>query len=112
MKTNRIISVVLIITIFITMLSLYPSKVMAVTQKKDGQINNIDDKKYPGIKSMIQGLQKKHPKWNFKVFYTGLNWNDVIKNESYHGRNLIGAKVRYISKGYAEDYQRWKLAYS
>lgn len=28
------------------------------------------------------------------------------------GRNLIGAKVRYISKGYAEDYQRWKLAYS
>ena len=91
MKTNRIISVVLIITIFITMLSLYPSKVMAVTQKKDSQINNIDDKKYPGIKSMIQNLQKKHPKWNFKVFYTGLNWNDVIKNESYHGRNLIGA---------------------
>ncbi len=34
MKTNRIISVVLIITIFITMLGLYPSKVMAVTQKK------------------------------------------------------------------------------
>ena len=91
MKTNRIISVVLIITIFITMLSLYPSKVMAVTLKKDSQINNIDDKKYPGIKSMIQNLQKKHPKWNFKVFYTGLNWNDVIKNESYHGRNLIGA---------------------
>ena len=91
MKTNRIISVVLIITIFITILSLYPSKVMAVTQKKDSQINNIDDKKYPGIKSMIQNLQKKHPKWNFKVFYTGLNWNDVIKNESYHGRNLIGA---------------------
>ena len=90
MKTNKIISVVLIITIFITMLSLYPSKVMAVTQKKDSQINNIDDKKYPGIKSMIQNLQKKHPKWNFKVFYTGLNWNDVIKNESYHGRNLIG----------------------
>ena len=56
MKTNRIISVVLIITIFITMLSLYPSKVMAVTQKKDSQINNIDDKKYPGIKSVAAAI--------------------------------------------------------
>ena len=91
MKINKVISAVLTITIIISILSLYPSRVMAVTQKKDSQINSIDDKKYPGIKSMIQNLQKKHPKWNFKVFYTGLNWNDVIKNESYHGRNLIGA---------------------
>ena len=82
MKINKVISAVLTITIIISILSLYPSRVMAVTQKKDSQINSIDDKKYPGIKSMIQNLQKKHPKWNFKVFYTGLNWNDVIKNES------------------------------
>ena len=91
MKINKIISVVLIISIVATILSLYPSKVMAVTQRKDNQINSIDEKKYPGIKSMIQNLQKKHPKWIFKVFYTGLNWNNVITNESVHGRNIIGA---------------------
>ena len=46
---------------------------------------------YPGYNALIQNLQSKHPNWNFTILETGLDWNDVIKNETVasHGRNLI-----------------------
>ena len=57
------------------------------------EIEKIDDKKYPGIKEMIQELQEKHPSWKFKVLYTGIDWNDAIVNEyTGHGdspKNLV-----------------------
>ena len=84
---KKLLNIILIVAILLVVI--IPSNVHAVTQKKDTQINNIDDKKYPGVKSMIQTLQKKHPSWKFKVLYTGLDWNTVIKNEAKHGRNLI-----------------------
>ena len=47
--------------------------------------------KYPGYKELIESMKAAHPNWNFKIFYTGLDWNQVIKNETtaYHGRNLV-----------------------
>lgn len=91
MKKNKMLAIVLILNLIITTaLNLYPSKVFAASQTISNEISKIDDKKYPGIKSMIQTLQKQHPDWNFKVLYTGLDWNDVITQESKHGRNLIG----------------------
>lgn len=81
----KIIVTILILSILI---SWFPNNAQAATQKIDSKISNIDNKKYPGIKSMIQTLQKQHPNWNFKVLYTGLNWNTVIKEESKHGTNL------------------------
>ena len=49
--------------------------------------------KYPGYKELIESMKAAHPNWNFKIFYTGLDWNQVIKNETtaYHGRNLVSA---------------------
>ena len=46
---------------------------------------------YPGYNALIQNLQSKHQTWNFTILETGLDWNDVIKNETVasHGRNLI-----------------------
>jgi beta-N-acetylglucosaminidase/uncharacterized protein YraI len=46
---------------------------------------------YPGYENLIRALQAKHPNWNFTILNTGLDWNDVIKNETVasHGRNLI-----------------------
>ena len=56
-------------------------------------INAIDESKYPGYKSALQSLQAQYPNWKIKLFYTGLDWNDVIENE-YTGhlsspKNLI-----------------------
>lgn len=37
----------------------------------------------------INNLKKQHPNWKFKFYYTGLNWYDVIKNETKDGSNAI-----------------------
>lgn len=46
---------------------------------------------YPGYKALIDAMKAAHPNWKFTIFYTGLDWNQVIKNETtaYHGRNLV-----------------------
>ena len=95
MVRKKILAIIILI---ITMtLTLIPGQVKASSQKVSKDIDKIDDKKYPGIKSMIQSLQKQHKDWNFKVLYTGLDWNTVIENEAKHGRNLIGANQKNYS---------------
>lgn len=37
----------------------------------------------------INKLKKQHPNWTFKFFYTGLDWYDVIKNETKPKANSI-----------------------
>ena len=82
MKKTKALAIILTINIIITVLwGIYPSKIFAASQKIDNQISKIDDRKYPGIKNMIENLQKNHKNWRFKVLYTGLDWNTVIKEE-------------------------------
>ncbi len=98
MKKTKAIAILLIINIIcLIMFSLNLNKVFAASQKIDNQISKIDEKKYPGIKNMIERLQKDHKNWKFKVLYTGLDWNTVIKEEAKHGRNLIGANQKNYS---------------
>lgn len=67
----------------------------AVSQKLDSDISKIDTKQYPGIKESIQELQKQHPKWKFKILYTNLSWDEVLKKEFVgHGsspKNLVAS---------------------
>ena len=37
----------------------------------------------------LNALHKKYPNWQFEAVNTGLNWDDVIKNESKNGVNLV-----------------------
>ncbi len=57
---------------------------------------NSDKMFYPGYKERIDAIKKAHPNWKFIIMETGLDWNDVIKNE-YTGhfdtpKNLIQGK--------------------
>ena len=103
-KINKLVALLLII-IFLTIISirLFQNKSFAATQKLSEDISGIDNKKYPGIKSMIQALQKEHPNWNFKVLYTGLDWDDVISGEyTGHGgspSNLVPSTNSYYNRG-------------
>ena len=45
-------------------------------------INGIDESKYPGYKALLQQIQAQYPNWKINLYYTGLNWNDVIENEN------------------------------
>lgn len=65
------------------------SNVYAATQTRETYSEKINN--YPGYKQLIDKLKKDHPNWNFTMLYTGLDWNQVIKNETsaYHGRNVV-----------------------
>lgn len=93
-NTIRIISIIILLLI-ISITFLNCNSTFAVTQTISSNINSMDDSKYPGIKAQIQKLQKAHPCWNFKILYTGIDWNTVIANEYVgHGkspRNLVPA---------------------
>jgi len=114
MRKTKALAIILIINIIWVMFFLVcPNKIFAVSQKIDNQINKIDDKKYPGIKNMIENIQKNHKNWNFKVLYTGLDWNNVIKEESKHGRNLIGVNQKnYSGNWLCKECENKKKTYS
>ena len=87
-KVKLLISIILAIFILTIANTSYASTLSS-------DVNSLDDSKYPGIKSMIQSLQKSHPSWKFQIEYTGLEFDDVILNECQgHGvspRNLSPA---------------------
>lgn len=94
-KKHKICKLVIVLTI-LTLLSyvflnyINENKVYAAQTREaySSKINN-----YKGYKELIDSLKAKHPNWNFTIFYTGLDWNQVIKNETsaYHGRNVVPA---------------------
>lgn len=90
-KKSKFIIILITINILATMIigSVQNTIYAATTQNVSTDINSINNTKYPGVKSMIQSLQKSHPNWKFKVIYTGLDWDDVIKGEYVHGKNLV-----------------------
>lgn len=92
MKLQKLVSIILVMTlmIYILMNYIYSNKAQAaIVQTREEYSDKIN--KYPGYKERIDELKAKHPNWNFTIFYTGLEWNQVIKNESVasHGRNLV-----------------------
>ena len=48
---------------------------------------NLDESRYPGYKALLQEVQQKHPNWTIKIFYTGLDWNDVLNHEDGYDSN-------------------------
>ena len=76
---------------------LFANNTYASTLSSD--IDKIDESKYPGIKTLIQTLQKAHPSWKFKVEYTGLNFDEVISNECQgHGKSPMNLSPANNSK--------------
>lgn len=62
--------------------------------REQTDINSIDEGRYPGYKARLLEMKSQHPNWNFIIFYTGLDWDTVVYNETtaYHGRSLIQNK--------------------
>ena len=86
----KLVSILLILTmfsyVFLNIINENKSYAAQTRENYSGKINN-----YPGYKELIDKLKAAHPNWNFTIFYTGLNWDQVIKNETtaYHGRNVV-----------------------
>ena len=103
LKKFTFIIIIFVILSYI-LLGLFNSNSYALSQEYSTDIDGIDDNLYPGIKQMIKDLQSKHPNWQFKLFYTDLDWSDVIANEYIgHGvnespRNLVPINSYYVGE--------------
>ncbi len=89
---------VMVFTIFVPVISYSASVDSAkkVTLKTLNDIEKyIDEKKYPGYKERLIAIKKENPNWTFTLYYTNLDWDSVLYNETYgyHSRSLVQSKV-------------------
>ena len=66
---------------------------------------NINEVRYPGYKELLDNLKEKHPNWTFTLFYTKLNWEEVIANEGHKDNVKYPSNLIPDSSEYPED---WK----
>lgn len=90
-----------IITVLIMLISYLTVVFMPVTSNKSyaGQlpagtlsrdVDGLDDNLYPGYKQLIKNIQAKHGNYTFLLYYTGMNWNEVLATEYQgHGRSPL-----------------------
>ena len=101
MKFKKI-KFITIIIIFIYIIIAKNTVSFAGTISSD--ISGINESKYPGIKSLIQNLQKNHSNYKFQVYYTGIDWTEAVTMEYQgHGsspKNLFSASSKYQGKWY------------
>ena len=104
-KKVKIIFFALIIIILIAILiSIY-------LKEKDKQKyveyngKNLSESKYPGYKELIDELKEKHPNWTFTLFYTKLDWEEVISNEGHLDNREYPLNLVPDSSEYPDD---WK----
>lgn len=95
MRMKKILVVSLLITIILSIIlniipattnRSYAADMAKGTLSRD--IDGLDDNLYPGYKQAIKDLQAKHPNYVFLLYYTGLDWNEVLTAEYQgHGRS-------------------------
>lgn len=100
MRKKQFVKIWLICAIIGYILLAGTNSVFAGTLSSD--INGINESKYPGIKSMIQNLQRQHGNYQFQVYYTGIDWTEAITMEYQgHGsspKNLFNLSSKYKGK--------------
>ena len=69
----------------------------------DGE--NLKESKYPGYKELIDKLLEEHPNWTFTLFYTKLDWEEVISNEGHKDNTEYPLNLIPDSTEYPEDWR-------
>lgn len=107
-KAKRIKSVVVSLALLITSVAAVPC-IHAVADTKDTQFES--EMKAAGFPttylSSLSALHKKYPNWQFEAVNTGLKWDDVIKNESKNGVNLVPKSGDDSTKSTASGAYDW-----
>ena len=69
----------------------------------DGE--NLNETKYPGYRERIDSLLAEHPNWSFTLFYTKLDWNEVIKNEGHVDGRVYPLNLIPETSDYPDDWR-------
>lgn len=103
---KKILVVTLIITIFLSLIiniipitanKSYAADMPKGTLSRD--IDGLDENLYPGYKQLINNLRSSHSNYTFLLYYTGLDWNEVLTAEyqghGYSPKNLFQIGTKY-----------------
>ena len=91
---------IFIVTIIYIILGMLGNKVFATTPGTlTSDISGIDDARYPGYKALINDMRAKHPNYRFLVYYTGMDWNEVINTE-YQGHGISPLNLAPVNTKY------------
>lgn len=105
MKKTKIIYAIILFILFYFTFSLIPvginesnaADLPAGTLARD--IQGIDDSLYPGYRSKINELQTKYPNYTFLMYYTGMDWNEVL-NAEYQGHGDVPLNLFQVGTKY------------
>ena len=100
---NLLIAIVILIIISIGVSMLVEESKKQKYVIYDGE--NLNEAKYPGYKELIDKLLEEHPNWTFTLFYTKLDWNEVIENEGHVDGRIYPLNLIPETSDYPED---WK----
>ena len=73
-----LIAILILVLIIILIVTLVKESKKQKYVEYDGE--NLNESKYLGYKELIDELLEKHPNWTFTLFYTKLDWEEVIEN--------------------------------
>ncbi len=107
-KGKRMKSVVVSLALLITSVAAVPC-IHTVADTKDTQFEaQMKSAGFPtSYLTSLSALHKKYPNWQFEAVSTGLNWDDVIKNESRNGVNLVPKSGNDSTKSTASGAYDW-----
>ncbi len=99
MKKKMLFSI-FIVTIIYIILGIFGNIAFASTPGTlTSDINGVDEARYPGYKKLINDMKAKHPNYVFLVYYTGMDWNEVITTE-YKGHGVSPHNLFQVSSNY------------
>ena len=104
-KIVKIICAIILILILLFFLVILYIKEEEKQKYVEYNGKNLNESKYPGYKDLIDDLKQKHPNWTFTLFYTRLDWNEVIANEGHSDDRATPLNLIPDSSNYPED---WK----
>ena len=107
-KNPKRVRILLIAIVILVLISIGVSMIVEESKKQKYVIyngKNLNEQKYPGYKELIDKLQENHPNWTFTLFYTKLDWNEVIENENHVDGAIYPINLIPDSDEYPED---WK----
>ena len=97
---KKIFVSIFIVTIVYILLGFFGNIAFANTPGTlTSDINGVDENKYPGYKNLINDMKAKHSNYVFLVYYTGMDWNEVITTE-YKGHGVSPLNLFQVSANY------------
>ena len=101
-KILKIVTILIIFSIVINSLSLisfadnntYNQKIISAQKIRNNGINNFPESYQILLNKLVE--KNGYTNWKFKAFYTDIDWNELVENETTHMKNTI-YKSKYSS---------------